>query len=170
MRYMRITTLVLLATLCCLGCGPKKPAGVPELLPTSVTIVKGSDPVKGANVFLVPGTSTPSGSWSIMGVTDETGKAKVETSQGDWKAFGAPQGEYKVYITKLAAIEEPEKPTGAEEGGPELQEYYAERLKRLEEASKEIPKEMTQADTSGLTVTVAAGSGANATLDISTPQ
>ena len=48
-----------------------------------------------------------------------------------------------------------------------MQEYYAERLKRLEEASKEIPKETTQAETSGLAVTVASGTGANETLDIS---
>ena len=167
MRYARITALILFTSLCCVGCGPKKPDGIPKLLPTYVTIVKDSNPVKDANVFLVPGTNAPSGSWSIMGVTDDAGKATIETSQGEWKAPGAPEGEYKVYLTKLAAIEEPEKPTGVEEGGPELQEYYAERLKRLEEASKEIPKEMTQAETSGLTVTVASGTGANETLDIS---
>ena len=44
--------------------------------------------------------------------------------------------------------------------------FFAERLKRLEEASKEIPKSLTSATTSGLEITVTT-SGAAETYDIS---
>lgn len=44
--------------------------------------------------------------------------------------------------------------------------FFAERLKRLEEASKEIPKSLTSATTSGLEITVTT-SGADETYDIS---
>ena len=147
------------------GCGKKKPDGIPPLYPVSVTITKGGTPVAGANVFLVP-TSVDFGSWSAAGFTDASGLATIETSQGDWKGKGAPEGEFKIYLTKLAKIEEPERPAG-DDGSVDLADFYAERLRRLEAASKEIPKELTSVATSGLKITVTAGSGADETFDIS---
>lgn len=146
----------------CVGCGPKKPEGVPDLHPTTVKIVKAGTPVANANVFFV--SEGTSGSWSVTGVTDDAGVATIQTSQGDWKAPGAPEGSFKIYITKLAKFVEPPKPASDDEEAKAA--YYAERLKLLEEAAKEIPEAMKSADTSGLTITVAAKTGANETFDI----
>lgn len=166
MRLAKFVPILLFAVVLCVGCGPKKPDGVPSLFPTTVTIVKSGTPVANANVIFVAGEGTASGSWSVSGITDATGVAKIETSQGDWKAPGAPEGEYKFYITKLAQIEEPEQPADIETNEEAKKNYFAERLKRLEEASKEIPKSLTSTDTSDLSITVASGTGGAETVDV----
>lgn len=165
MKYGK-TLLILAACLVfCIGCGKGKPEGMPDLYPVSITITKGATPVADANVFLVPASS--SGSWSVNGITDANGVATIKTSQGDWKQPGAPEGEFNIYITKLAKIEEPEKPADMETNEAAKSEYFAERLKRLEAANKEIPKALTSASTSGLKITVASGSETNETFDLS---
>jgi len=146
------------------GCRKGKPDGIPPLFPVTVKITKGDTPVTGANVFLVAPTSI-SGSWSASGVTDASGLATIETSQGDWKAKGAPEGEFKIYLTKLAKFEEPPPPSGDDDASKA--DFYAERLKRLEAAGKEIPKSLTTVATSELKISIVAGTGANETFDIS---
>ena len=80
-----------LATILLVGCGSRTPQGIPDLYPTKVVILNGDKVVKNANVFLVAQEGTPSGSWSISGVTDDQGSAIIETSQGDWKKQGVPE-------------------------------------------------------------------------------
>ena len=160
------TSFCALATILLVGCGSRTPQGIPDLFPTTVVILNAGNVVKNANVFLVPQEGTVSGSWSISGVTDEKGGAVIETSQGDWKKQGVPAGSYSIYITKLSQIEEPERPADMETNEEAKAAFFAERLKRLEEASKEIPKSLTSATTSGLEITVTT-SGADETYDIS---
>ena len=89
----------------------------------------------------------------------------IKTSQGDWSGDGAPEGEYKIYLTKFAKIEEPEMPANMDEDEEAKAAYYAEREKRLKEAGNEIPAKMNQAETSGLKISV--GSGPNEmTIDV----
>jgi hypothetical protein len=166
MRYIKALPLLTLALMLCVGCGPKKPAGIPDLYPTTIKVLKSGSPVADANVILVPASGTASGSWSVAGMTDSSGVATIETSQGDWKAPGAPEGEYDYYITKLAKIEEPEPPSDMDSDEGAKEAYYAERLKRLEAASTEIPKALNSTSTSELSVTVAAGSGGTAEVDV----
>lgn len=167
MRFMKIVALLLATAFCCAGCGTKKPADVPNLESSSIKIVKSGAPVVNANVFLKPAEGTPSGSWSVVGLTDSTGLAKITTTQGEWVGDGAPAGEYIVYITKVPQIEEPERPADFETNDAAKNDYYAERLKRLEAAKNEIPEALTLPTTSGLTFTVA--KGAQATIDVDAP-
>lgn len=166
MRLTHILPILLAALFCLPGCGPKTPDGIPKLFSTTVTVTNGSNPVKSANVFLVPEEGTASGSWSVVGLTDERGVAVIETTQGDWKASGAPEGSYVVYLTKVPTIEEPEMPADIETNEEAKSKYFEERQKRLEAANKEIPKSLTSNDTSDLKITVAAGSGAKETFEI----
>ena len=156
MRSIRILSVLLLAALFCVGCGPKKPDGIPKLNQTKITVQKSGSPVVNANVFLVP-DGAQAGSWSVSGKTDQTGVAIIKTMQGDWEAPGAPEGNYKIYLTKFVEIEEPERPDNMDEDEEAKKAYYAEREKRLKEAGSEIPPAMTDAGTSGLTISVAAG-------------
>ena len=163
MKSTIFALILAFGAIACVGCGGGKPAGIPALCPATVKVVNGSAPVVGANVFLVP--TSVSGSWSVSGVTDSTGTATIKTSQGDWSGTGAPADEYKIYITKLAQIEEPEMPSDMENNKNAEAEDYAERLKRLEAASKEIPKVLNDASTSGLSISVTS-SGGEETIDV----
>lgn len=165
MNQWKKISLLGIALLFITGCGGGKPEGIPALHPVTVTVTKGGTPVTKANIMLIP-TTAAKGSWSVSGMTDASGVAIIETAQGSWKSQGAPEGEFQIYITKLAAIEEPEKPADIE-GDPAAKEaYFAERLKRLEAAGKEIPKVLTEPKTSPLKITVASGTGASETFDV----
>ena len=93
------------------GCskGPKKPADLPTLYPTTITVVyDDGTPVDGATVALRPagGGSTQ---WNVTGVTDAQGKLVCKTN-GNWD--GAPAGSYQAIVTKeVAEIEGTDDPT-----------------------------------------------------------
>ena len=164
MRSFKLFALMTLTLVLCVGCGPQKPAGVPKLSPAKITVVKGSTPVKNANVFLVP-DGAASGSWSVVGKTDETGVAVVKTTQGNWEGSGAPEGSYKIYLTKFAEIEEPDMPEDMDADEEAKKAFYEERAKRLAAAGNEIPPQMNAPETSGLAVTVGGGA-AELTIDL----
>ena len=164
MRSFSLFALLSLALVLCVGCGSKKPSGVPKLFPATISVVKGSTPVKNANVFLIP-DGAPSGSWSVSGKTDETGVAVVKTSQGEWQASGAPEGSYKIYLTKIVVIDEPEAPEDLDGDEAAKEAYYEERAKRLQAAGNEIPPKMSAPESSGLTITVGGGS-TELTIDV----
>ena len=130
MRSTSVLALLIVSVLCFSGCGTATPDGIPKLYPTTIKIVNDSNPIAQANVFLVPAEGTASGSWSVVGMTDASGMAVIETTQGDWKGQGAPEGEYTVYLTKFAAIEEPEMPADIESNPDAKAAYFEERGKK----------------------------------------
>lgn len=89
------------------GCqkGPKKPADLPPLYPTTITVVyDDGTPVDGATVALRP-AGGGSSQWNVTGVTDAQGKLVCKTN-GNWD--GAPAGSYEAMVTKeIAEMEEP---------------------------------------------------------------
>ena len=165
MRYIKFLPALLLVLSLCVGCGPSKPSDVPKLFSTQVTVVKGGSPVVGANVFLVADSGTATGSWSVAGKTDQMGLAVIKTSQGDWSAPGAPEGAYKIYLTKFVEIEEPERPADMDADEEAKKAFYEERAKRLKAAGSEIPENMKLAETSGLSITVG-GKLTELTIDV----
>ena len=83
--------LILLAV----GCGEKRPDGLPPLHPTALTFTQGGVPLAGASVTLTPMDATNS-QWALGGATDSKGVLNVQT-QG---FKGAPAGNYKVSVLK----------------------------------------------------------------------
>ena len=73
----------------------EKPAGLPELIPCEITVKLSGSPLPGASVRLL--STPPSKSWSVMGTTNASGVAKMQT-YGDFN--GAPEGDYTVLISK----------------------------------------------------------------------
>lgn len=89
------------------GCskGPKKPADLPALNPTTVTVVyDDGTPVDGATVILLPADGT-NPKWNLAGVTDAQGKLVLKTN-GNWD--GAPTGSYAATVSKIVTIESDE--------------------------------------------------------------
>lgn len=77
------------------GCGKKKPDGLPDLQPTTVTITVDGKGLANANVTFQP-VDSKANSWVPAGITDSAGKAEIKTS-GNFK--GAPEGAYKVVVS-----------------------------------------------------------------------
>lgn len=131
---MRKVILGALATLACatlLGCGgEKKPADLPELFPTKVTIIQDGKPLEGASVTL----NNDQTRFMVGGITNETGVAELKT-EGKWK--GAPAGHYKVLVSKIFVPEvsnevPPEDPEARKEFDKKLAEINAQQAQTVD--------------------------------------
>ena len=163
-RIVVIGCLVLMLTLT--GCGKSKPKDIPALYPATVIVKNGATPISGARVVLIfSGNST--GSWSVSASTDTNGVAKLSTSQGDWKGAGVPAGDYVVFINKSADFTQEPLPEELEGDERAKQAFYAEQQKKIDSLPKIIPSSLTTAVTSPLRITVAAGTTAELTVDVS---
>jgi len=148
------------------GCGPKRPAGIPPLYPAKVTVKNETSPIAGATVFLIY-QGTTSGSWAINGVTNSSGVATMTTSQGEWKSNGVPEGEYKVYITKRPDIKEDPMPEEIKGDSDAMHRFAGEQLRKLNEAPKIIPEILSNPAQSPLTLTVSTSGSSELVVDIS---
>jgi len=151
------------------GCGQKKPDGIPTLYPAKVTVKNGASPIADATVFLIYQGGT-TGSWSVNGVTNASGVAEITTSQGDWKSKGAPEGEYKVYVTKRPDVVEEPMPESIMGDSEAMDKFAAEQMKRLEAAPKVIPEKLASPTLTPLTLTVGTSGTAELTVDVSEHQ
>ena len=158
-----------LCVLFTVGCGTKKPDGIPPLYPAKVTVNNGASPIAEASVFLVLQEGTSSG-WAANGVTDVNGVAVINTSQGDWKSKGAPAGEYKIYITRRPDVKEDPMPDEIKNDSDAMERFAAEQWKKIQNAPKLIPEKLTNPAQSPLKLTVSTSGTAELTVDISEHQ
>ena len=139
---------LLLAFVCvcavALGCskGPKKPADLPALNPTTITVTyDDGEAVTDAQVVLRLAQSNGGRVWNVTGVTDATGKATMMTD-GNWE--GVPAGDYEGMVTKeVSEFEEPETPGGSA---------------TLKSVTRLVKTQYNNPHDSGLTATIQSGS------------
>lgn len=97
---MKKTSLVFLLLLCVtliVGCGPKRPPGLPALVSCVLTIqYEDGSPVDNAMVSLAPEDDNLR-QWSISGTTNSSGVVTIYTNGN---LPGAPAGKYKVVVQK----------------------------------------------------------------------
>lgn len=96
--------LVILTQL--VGCGPKKPDGMPKLYPCELTFTQGGKPVEGVLVNLYPDEGCDQ-RWRSGGTTDASGVIRPRT---EGKFDGVPVGKYKITAFKTI-IEDGPAPT-----------------------------------------------------------
>lgn len=105
-KYLVLSLICVCAV--ALGCskGPKKPADLPALNPTVVTVTyDDGEPVADAQVVLRNPSSTGGRVWNVTGKTDASGKATMMTD-GNWP--GVPAGDYQgMVIKEISDVEEP---------------------------------------------------------------
>lgn len=121
------------------GCskGPKKPADLPTLYPTTITVVyDDGTPVDQATVALRP-TGGGNAQWNVTGVTDAQGKLVCKTN-GNWD--GAPAGSYEATVTKEITISEDSTEPG---GSP-----------TIKSSTRYVDLQYANPNTSGLTAEV----------------
>jgi hypothetical protein len=142
-----------------IGCGGvEKPAGMPDLHPTSLTFTQGGPPLAGASVTLIAQDAANS-QWSIGGPTDSRGVLNVHT-QG---FKGAPEGSYKIVVTKtesegsadVAVVESSDTGGPAPAASGSAKSFYL------------VDKKYRSAGTTDLTLEVKSGKNAE-TFDLGT--
>lgn len=144
------------------GCGPKRPADMPETVPFKVTVVDGSTPIADVDVFFI----NTNGNAVITGRTNAQGVAEMQTSLLDYTEKGAPAGEYRVTCTKDPQVEHWKTPQERALMDPgEAGAYQLEWQKKNDELPREIPIVWREFDKSPLKTTVPAGGG-DVTFDV----
>jgi hypothetical protein len=142
--------LVLLAMVCLLGCGKKRPEGLEETYPCYVSVTKAGAPLADARIVLHSKTAM---NFNFAGMTDSTGKAEI-ISEFDFK--GAPAGTYAVAIVKSPENPVPKK-TQAELSAMTMEEsqaYYAEYHAAAAKLEKVIPDHLMVPSASPLEIVV----------------
>jgi len=97
MKHLSFFVLLLFFT-ASTGCSTK-PSGMPDCVPCRILVQKGGQPLEGVRVTLR--RDVESGSINVTGLTDTAGYAKIGTQLSDYKATGAPVGQYKVTLYRL---------------------------------------------------------------------
>jgi len=101
MKKLLLTFSLLLCVALIVGCGPKRPVGMPKLVSCVLTFqYEDGEPVGEAMVTLVPEDASLQ-QWSIAGSTNASGVVTIYT-HADFA--GAPAGKYKVVIRKTEAV------------------------------------------------------------------
>jgi len=121
---MKYTFLILVAAMLTFtGCqfgGEVLPKDMPKLVPAKIQLTQDGAPLAGATVILID--SAGSRQWEAGGLSDESGTIELYTN-GRYK--GAPEGKYKVVVTKTET--DPSK-LGPDPGieDPKYGEYMAQ--------------------------------------------
>jgi len=119
---MQIRTFIisLLAVCIFVGCGgPPRPAGMPPLFPCEITITQEGQPLENAFVQLVP--EDGSSGWSIAGHTNANGVARILTHA---QFPGAPEGTFKVLVSKTEHTLSSLPPEPADVHSREWEQWY----------------------------------------------
>ena len=159
MLFLLITALVF-----SVSC-TKVPDGMPKTYPCTIKVIKDSSPVDGANIVLYP--ENPVADLVSSGVTDTSGNAKIVSLYKNYQAKGAPEGSYKVVITKLPFQEHTKTPQEIALMSPGDQiAYEKEFLKKRDALPKIVPDPLTKVVDTPLTVDVTS-SGSVLEVDLS---
>jgi hypothetical protein len=125
MKKLLLTFSLLLCVTLIVGCGPKRPEGMPALLSCVLTIqYEDGSPVDNASVSLAPEDASLM-QWSISGSTNASGVATI-TTNGDFT--GAPAGKYKVVVRKSELVQVNEIDAFGAEVTEKLQSLIAEEF------------------------------------------
>ena len=137
----------LLATILLSGCGgPPRPADLPPLYPCTITVTQNGQPLSEAVVTLT--STAPSFKWAVFAQLDASGAGKVFT-QGLYP--GAPEGEYKVTVSKEVTVDEQTGPPVVRQG-----EFGEETITPLiAKVYSLVEKDYTDVATTTLSITIA---------------
>lgn len=98
----RIICFALIFSACLIatnGCSrEKRPDGLPVLYPCTITLKQENSPAADVKISLYDGAV--SNKWTVSGITDSSGVAKMQT-HGQFA--GAPSGVFKVVLSKTAS-------------------------------------------------------------------
>ncbi|MGL6196872.1 MAG: hypothetical protein ACRC2T_18825 [Thermoguttaceae bacterium] len=160
-----IIVFCLLITPTLLGCGAKRPAGIPPLHPAKITVTNAGNPITNAVVIFAK-IGKAEGSWSASGETDNSGVAQIKTLQGEWKGTGVPEGDYTVFVIKpIRIVENP--PEEMTDDPSAMEKYFYDLAKREAEMVNEIPECISNPALTPLTASIKSGEALTMNIDVS---
>lgn len=155
MKKMLFASIAILTALVAQGCGgPKAPADMPKLFPTTITITQEGAPCEDAIVQLVK-PEEPTYKWLIGGRTDAQGKCEIKT-QGKYK--GAPEGSFAVVVYKTVTLEsETRKAQPSCPADPEEARIWSQKVHEEERVFEHVDTKYKKATTTDLKIDVVSG-------------
>ena len=137
--------------LCSVSCSKvQKPSDLPDLFPTTITIVQEGQPVEKATVNLLPEGNSK---WFAGGLTNAQGVCKVRT-QG--KYDGAPVGKYDVVVYKTSILESETRKQPVPSDPVEAKAYY-DKVAKEEKFFDSIELKYKKPTTTDLKIEIVAG-------------
>ena len=168
---MRISLLLLLSTFlltyCGCGGGAKVPEELRNLVPASVTVMNGDQPMAGIQIILLAKGSQ--GAFACNGITDAKGMAQICSSRSSYTRKGVPVGTYSVVLSE--SIDVPENLVSQESDQALPPAAQAEKARKLDEflnKNRTVPTILSSAATSPIALEVAKGQEATVTIDVAT--
>ena len=165
---MRILMLISLSAflLTCCGCGgPKIPDELRNLVPVSVTVMNGTQPMAGMMVTL--SAKSGQGAYAVNGVTNTAGTEQIQTSRSSFTKKGAPAGTYSVVLAETIVLPAELEPQETDQDLPRAAQ--AEKSRKVEEFLRKnrlVPSALTTSGSSPVEVVVAQGQNVTLTIDI----
>lgn len=109
-RFTGLRCLLLFNVLVLTGCFEKRPDGMPDLVPCTISVIQQGARLADANVALYP---LDESKWTASGGSDASGNAEIHT----WGTYrGVPVGKYKVTVTKVDVEKVETRPSGSGRG------------------------------------------------------
>jgi hypothetical protein len=102
MLQQYLTGIFVLITMITIGCSQNIHEGLPPLYPCNITVIQDGKPLAEANVSLVRVDGDMK--WVVCGETNSSGVTAIQTQM---RYTGAPEGTYKVRISKTVSEGEP---------------------------------------------------------------
>ncbi|MDR2441685.1 MAG: hypothetical protein LBE12_20165 [Planctomycetaceae bacterium] len=113
------------------GCGKKSnlPDDFPEIAPCEITVTQEGKPLTDALITLIPQNIVTPYAKGCTGITNETGKASIQT----YGQFGVPLGKYKIIVSKIR-----------DEGGTETIDENGVKIQIDQKVYSYVEKKYTQ--------------------------
>ncbi|MDR0608728.1 MAG: hypothetical protein LBG58_01295 [Planctomycetaceae bacterium] len=137
------------------GCGTKKPAGFPNLVPCNVSVTKGGKPIDKTVLTLVPVSN--GGEWISSGLTNSGGIAEISTILSSYSSKGVPEGEFKVFLSRPIEIDLKVSQEDVINMSVAEHEKLKKETDRLTEEARVIPEKLESIVTTPAKITVTEG-------------
>ncbi|MGL4942135.1 MAG: hypothetical protein ACRC46_02965 [Thermoguttaceae bacterium] len=157
-RVVMVTCGLMFVVLVAMGCGEKRPDGMPPLFKASITLKQNGQPAPDVCVTLYNEDGSPT-KWVIGGYTDAQGRLALATHG---KYLGVPKATYKVVVSKQEYVGAPVLKPDANEA--EIQAFN-EKMATVK-PTETMPAETAKPETTTLLLKVTKA-GDSAEFDVS---
>jgi len=151
---MRTFTILSLSTfLLFCGCGTQVPDELRNLVPTTVTVMNGEQPMANIRVTLLAKSSQ--GAYACNGITGNDGAAQIQSSRAAYVGNGVPAGTYSIVLSEPIEVPADLEPQEEDQNlSPAAQAEKTRKLNEFLNKNRVVPSALTVAGTSPIELIV----------------